>query len=300
MFLTKKWCGRIKAQGYADGRKQCETTSKEEASSPTVTIESVMLTSVIDAMEGHHIGTLDIPGASFHAGWYRWRRVCQIRRQDSQNAGEAGSEVTLEVHEGGAWKACSHVSKKQGIYSATSNWLIITPTTSNHYRTKLQPYLPTTILNWMFDMPDICTRTYHLRVWRLSLPTTASNSTTLIYLTITLNYHSATLLCHPPTTVLNSSSKYQLTTHYNISYIVSATGLVHTSENRSIDASMTQMTLNHPTTLQPLIPTIFHSKNSACLICVTKYELPLGRLRPPLRPTISNSTTRNYPTITLN
>ena len=32
MFLTKKRCGRIKARGCADGRKQRETTSKEEAS----------------------------------------------------------------------------------------------------------------------------------------------------------------------------------------------------------------------------------------------------------------------------
>ena len=36
MFLTKKRCGRIKARGCADCRKQRETTSKEEASAPTV------------------------------------------------------------------------------------------------------------------------------------------------------------------------------------------------------------------------------------------------------------------------
>uniref|UniRef100_UPI002596A4F3 hypothetical protein n=1 Tax=uncultured Marinobacter sp. TaxID=187379 RepID=UPI002596A4F3 len=31
MFLSKKRCGRVKARGCADGRKQRETTSKEEA-----------------------------------------------------------------------------------------------------------------------------------------------------------------------------------------------------------------------------------------------------------------------------
>jgi hypothetical protein len=42
MFLKKKRCGTIKARGCADGRKQCEYTSKEETSSPTVAIEVLM------------------------------------------------------------------------------------------------------------------------------------------------------------------------------------------------------------------------------------------------------------------
>ena len=40
MFLTKKRCGRIKARGCADGRKQRKHTSKEDASAPTVSIEA--------------------------------------------------------------------------------------------------------------------------------------------------------------------------------------------------------------------------------------------------------------------
>ena len=61
MFLTKKRCGRIKARGCADGRKQRETTSKEDASAPTVSIEAVMLSAVIDAMEERDVATVDIP-----------------------------------------------------------------------------------------------------------------------------------------------------------------------------------------------------------------------------------------------
>jgi hypothetical protein len=63
MFLTKKRCGRAKARGCADGRKQRETTSKEDTSAPTVAIESVMLSATIDAMEKRDIVTVDIPGA---------------------------------------------------------------------------------------------------------------------------------------------------------------------------------------------------------------------------------------------
>jgi hypothetical protein len=34
LLISKKRCGRIKARGCADGRKQRETTSKEEAPPP--------------------------------------------------------------------------------------------------------------------------------------------------------------------------------------------------------------------------------------------------------------------------
>jgi hypothetical protein len=67
MFLSKKRCGRVKARGCADGRKQRETTSKEEASAPTVAIESVMLSATIDAMEERDVATVDIPGAFMQA-----------------------------------------------------------------------------------------------------------------------------------------------------------------------------------------------------------------------------------------
>jgi len=43
--------GEIKGRGCADGRKQWENMSKEENSAQTVSIEAVMLSCVIDAME---------------------------------------------------------------------------------------------------------------------------------------------------------------------------------------------------------------------------------------------------------
>jgi Reverse transcriptase (RNA-dependent DNA polymerase) len=67
MFLKEKRDGTIKGRGCADGRKQREYTNKEEASSPTVAIESVFLTSVIDAHEGRDVATVDIPGAFMQA-----------------------------------------------------------------------------------------------------------------------------------------------------------------------------------------------------------------------------------------
>ncbi|KAI2500335.1 Reverse transcriptase (RNA-dependent DNA polymerase) [Fragilaria crotonensis] len=67
MFLKEKRNGIIKARGCADGRKQRAFTTKEEASSPTVSIESVMLSCVIDAKERRDVATVDLPGAFMQA-----------------------------------------------------------------------------------------------------------------------------------------------------------------------------------------------------------------------------------------
>lgn len=67
MFLKQKRTGKIKGRGCADGRKQHETMSKEEVSSPTVAIESVMISCTIDAHEERDVATADIPGAFMQA-----------------------------------------------------------------------------------------------------------------------------------------------------------------------------------------------------------------------------------------
>ena len=63
MFLKQKRCGRIKGRGCADGRKQRVWTTKQDATSPTVSTEAVLLTSIIDAKERREVMTVDIPGA---------------------------------------------------------------------------------------------------------------------------------------------------------------------------------------------------------------------------------------------
>ena len=67
MFLKEKRSGKIKGRGCADGRKQRLYKTKEETSSPTVTLESLFLTAVIDSKEGRDVATVDIPGAFMQA-----------------------------------------------------------------------------------------------------------------------------------------------------------------------------------------------------------------------------------------
>eukprot|EP00957_Ditylum_brightwellii_P134922 10287057-Ditylum_brightwellii.AAC.1 len=67
VFLSKKGCGRIKARGYADGRKQQKHTHRDDASSPTVSTAALLLNCVIDAKEKRDVATLDVPNAFMQA-----------------------------------------------------------------------------------------------------------------------------------------------------------------------------------------------------------------------------------------
>ena len=53
----------IKGRVCADGRKQWYLIYEEDTLSPTVSTEGLMLSCMIDAMEGWEVATADIPGA---------------------------------------------------------------------------------------------------------------------------------------------------------------------------------------------------------------------------------------------
>ena len=63
IFLTEKRDGSVKGRLCANGSIQRAYITKEEASSPTVTLEAVILTCLIDAMEGRDVAIVDIPNA---------------------------------------------------------------------------------------------------------------------------------------------------------------------------------------------------------------------------------------------
>ena len=63
MFLKKKQSGTIKGCGCADGRKQQDYITKEESTSPTISMEAMFLTAVVDAWENWKVAVLDGPGA---------------------------------------------------------------------------------------------------------------------------------------------------------------------------------------------------------------------------------------------
>jgi len=62
-LIKQKWCGKIKGQTCADGRKQQGLYPKELVASSTVSLEAFCISLRIDAKEKRIVSTADIPGA---------------------------------------------------------------------------------------------------------------------------------------------------------------------------------------------------------------------------------------------
>jgi hypothetical protein len=63
MFLKQKRDGKIKGRTVDGGNNKWDYISKEDASSPTVATESVLLSCIIDAEEERDVAVVDIPNA---------------------------------------------------------------------------------------------------------------------------------------------------------------------------------------------------------------------------------------------
>jgi hypothetical protein len=68
MFLKEKRDSLVKAHMCMDGRKQKDGTwSKQDTTLPTVAMELLFITAIVDAYEGHDVACFNIPGAFLHA-----------------------------------------------------------------------------------------------------------------------------------------------------------------------------------------------------------------------------------------
>ena len=63
IFIKQKKSGEIKGRTVAGGNKKRGYINQEEASSPTLLTKSVILTSMVDAMEEREVAIVDIPNA---------------------------------------------------------------------------------------------------------------------------------------------------------------------------------------------------------------------------------------------
>ena len=62
-MVKKKRCGRVKGRVCANEKKQRKYIAKEDVTSPTVQLNSILLSLCIDAMEGRDVATADVAGA---------------------------------------------------------------------------------------------------------------------------------------------------------------------------------------------------------------------------------------------
>jgi hypothetical protein len=104
MFLKRKPDGTVKARGCADGRPQREYISKDDSSSPTVSIYALMASCLMDAIDEQKGVTCDIPGAFLQADWPADQdcylnfenvmvdMICQIDHKYNKNVIRRGSK----------------------------------------------------------------------------------------------------------------------------------------------------------------------------------------------------------------
>ena len=67
-LINPKRSGVLKSRVCANGKKQrWFLRGDEDFSSPTAMLESIILTAIIDALEGRDVAVMDVPGAYLHA-----------------------------------------------------------------------------------------------------------------------------------------------------------------------------------------------------------------------------------------
>ena len=66
-LIKEKRCGKIKRHTCADGGPQRAYTPREEASTSTISLKSLMELLLIDAHKERDVAIFDIPGAYLHA-----------------------------------------------------------------------------------------------------------------------------------------------------------------------------------------------------------------------------------------
>ena len=62
-MIKEKRSGTIKARACADGRDQRRYIAKEDVASPTIQLESLIMSMIIDAKEGRDVAVADVVGA---------------------------------------------------------------------------------------------------------------------------------------------------------------------------------------------------------------------------------------------
>ena len=67
LFLKQKWCGKVKARGCVDGRPQRLYITKEQSTTPTISLHTLMGTCLVNALEGRKVMTVNVPGAFLQA-----------------------------------------------------------------------------------------------------------------------------------------------------------------------------------------------------------------------------------------
>ena len=87
-MIKGKRYGKVKARACADGRKQRRYISKEEVSSPTMQLEILILSLIIDAKEGRDISIVSLTGRSVDI-------MCGVSKEYEKYVGIENGKIVL-------------------------------------------------------------------------------------------------------------------------------------------------------------------------------------------------------------
>ena len=65
-LIKEKRCGKIKVRMCVDGSRQCNYIPRKEATSPTISLEALFASLLIDVNERRVVQTFDVLGAYLH------------------------------------------------------------------------------------------------------------------------------------------------------------------------------------------------------------------------------------------
>ena len=125
MFLKEKRCGKVKGWGCADGRKQRLYKSKEETSSPTVWVESLFLSNMINAKENRKVITCDIPGAFMQANIDEHMSCTKANNPCSTQNSTRPCMALFRPHSSSGKKLSAFLIDKQGFEWNKYDWCVI-------------------------------------------------------------------------------------------------------------------------------------------------------------------------------
>ena len=86
MFLTEKRDKTVKSRIVYNGKPSRDWMSKEDTSSPTVTMEGIFLMTIIDALEGHDVMSADIPNVFIQTPMLEAKVGEQVIYEDHRSA----------------------------------------------------------------------------------------------------------------------------------------------------------------------------------------------------------------------
>ena len=141
-LIKEKRCGKIKGRTCADGRPQRSMYQKHETSSPTASSDAIMLTLIVDAMEGRDVATADVAGAYLNAEMDEFV-LMRLEGEDVELMCDVNQDYRKYVHKNKRGKSVLFLRLARALYGCVRSallWYQLFSSTLQQMGFELNPY----------------------------------------------------------------------------------------------------------------------------------------------------------------